>query len=99
MANIRNGNTIYVDTIGTLISDKNILVVEVLITATAANAIVAICDPDGTSLKLNLRVVASGSTEQFVFLSPIHFPNGIRCLTLTNAIATIIYTRSRGEQS
>jgi hypothetical protein len=97
MANKRNGNTIYVDTAGTLTSDKNMHVVNVIVTATAASAVVVLSDPDGTSLKADLRVADSGVTQQFAFLPPMFFPNGIRVTTLTNAIATVIYNRSGGE--
>lgn len=97
MANVRNGNTIYVDSAATLTTDKNLHVVNVLVTATAASAVVVLADPDGTSLKADLRVATNGTTESFMFVTPVFFPNGIKVTTLTNAIATIIYTRSGGE--
>lgn len=91
MANVRSGNSHYVDATGVLATGST-RVVGVIVTATAASAIVAIGDSAGTTAKLNLRVATSGASQFFDFsTSPILFPNGVNVTTLTNAIATVIY--------
>jgi hypothetical protein len=91
VANVRSGNSHYVDSTGVLASN-DVRIVAVVVTATAANAIVAIGDEAGTTDKLNLRVATSGASQVFDFSStPIYFPNGVKVTTLTNAIATVIY--------
>ncbi len=91
MANVRSGNSHYVDATGVLASG-NVKVIGVVVTATNTNAVVAIADSAGTTAKLNLRVATSGTTEFFNFAdTPILFPNGVNVTTLTNAIVTVIY--------
>ena len=94
MANAKSGNSVYIDSTGSLETDSTV-VVGVILTATAANAVLALTNSAGTVNKLNLRVPTSGDTVHFDFAqSPIHFPAGIAVGTLTNAIATLIYTRN-----
>jgi hypothetical protein len=93
MANARFGNTHYVDASGVLTSNLNQKVAGVIVTATAASAILALADSGGTDNQLNLRVATSGETVHFDFsAAPIVFPNGIKAVTVTNAICTLIYT-------
>ncbi len=93
MANTRSGNSHYVDSTGVL-ETAAMKIAGVLVTATGANAVVAIADSAGTTAKLNLRVATSGECTHFDFaLIPILFPNGVKVTTLTNAIATVIYTQ------
>lgn len=100
MANARLGNTVYVDTTGTVTgSDKNILVVYVILTATAASAILKLEDPSLTvnNIKLDLRVATSGATQVFDFsTSPITFPNGVAIDTITNGVATVVLKSAGG---
>ncbi len=95
MANARNGNTHYVDTAATLDSSKNLKVVRVTVTATSANAVCVLQDAASTPItKADLRVAAAGTTEVFDFLNaPLLFPNGTKVSTLTNAVATLIYSQ------
>lgn len=93
MANARSANIHYVDTTGVL-TTKRVFVAGVVVTATAASAIVNIQDSAGTNSLLNLRVATSGETEVFTFSAPLVFPNGIKVSTLTNAIASVIYTNT-----
>jgi hypothetical protein len=93
MANARSGNSHYVDSTGTLSSDA-CKIAGVIVTATAANAILALQDAAGSVNKTNLRVATSGDTVFFNFAaSPIFCPNGLKASTVTNAIVTIIYTQ------
>jgi hypothetical protein len=89
MANTRNGNTLYVDATGDIIASP-IMVTDVYLTATAANAIAVLADANGTSLKFNLRVATSGDTKHFPMSA--YFPNGLDVTTLTNAILTVVYS-------
>lgn len=91
MANVRVGNSVYVDSTGNLGTDP-VKVVRILVTATAASAVVVLADAAASSKKFDLRVATSGETVQFDFtLSPVLFPGGVKVVTLTNAIVTVIY--------
>lgn len=92
MANARSGNTHSVDSTGVLVSDA-CKIAQVLVTATAASAILELRDAAGSIVKLNLRVAASGDTGVFDFaLNPVFCPNGLKVQTLTNCIAFVVYT-------
>lgn len=101
MANTRNGNTFYIDTQYVGASDdlavKNIIVLSVTVCATAANAILTLADAaTGSPNKHQFRVAASGDSQQFDFSqAPILFPNGVRALTLTNAVASLVVREMR----
>lgn len=100
MANVRNANSYYIDTqysASEELAVKNIVVTCVVVTATAASGRIVLADSDTATTKLDLRVVTSGASQVFDFSeSPIVFPNGIRPVTLTNAVATVIGRESRG---
>lgn len=100
MANTRSANTYYVDTqyaTNEELAVTNIAVLGVTVSATAASAQVVLADASsGSPKKLDLRVATSGESKHFDFSeSPILFPNGIRPLTLTNAVATVIIREIR----
>ncbi len=101
MANVRNGNTFFVNqqhiSDGDALDVKNIKATAIFITATAANGICELVDNTANEVKkLDLRVEISGRTEFFdLALTPVVFPNGIRVKTLTNAIATILVQESQ----
>ena len=93
MANARSGNSHYVDSTGTLSSDS-CKIAGVIVTATAASAILALQDAAGSVNKANLRVATSGETKHFDFSqTPIFCPNGLKASTVTNAIVVVIYTQ------
>lgn len=101
MANAINGNTIYVDTTGSigLSSPQGVVLSHVIVTATAASAQIVIRD-DATSPvnKLDLRVPTSGDSKQYDFSDrPIVFPEGIEIGTVTNAVATLVFSRGPGR--
>lgn len=96
MANARSGNTHSIDATG-VISADSCRIAMVLVTATAASAILELRDAAGTIVKLNLRVAISGDTGVFDFaLAPIFCPNGLKVQTLTNCIAFIVYNNGSG---
>lgn len=90
MANVRNGNTFYVDSTG----DLNTTATKasyIVVTATSANAVVILQDAVSNSNKIRLAVATSGDSETFDFsLRPLYFPGGIAVSTLTNAVACIV---------
>jgi hypothetical protein len=93
MANVSAGNSSYVDATGVLKSDKGTKVAYVVLTATAANAVLVLQDNAGTPVnKCNFKVATDGSSQTFDFSSnPIVFPNGVKASTVTNAIALVVY--------
>lgn len=98
MANLRNGNTYYIDSTAEILDEKA-LVVYIIVTATAANGRIVLADlGNGTAqTKLDLRVATSGDSEAFPFDAyPVLFPNGIRVVTLSNAVATLVLTKAGG---
>jgi len=102
LANTLNGNTWFVDTAYSSSADdlplNNLMVEYVIVTATAANAVVVLSDPSTGAKKFDLRVDTAGRSELFRFESdPVRFPNGIRVLTLTNAVATVVGKTSKGS--
>lgn len=102
MANVLNGNSFYVDTAFTNSADdlvkKQALVVYIAVTATAANGRIVLGDVAASpDLKIDLRVATSGTTQLFSFVdNPVIFPNGIRVITLTNAVATVVLRNPGG---
>ena len=102
MANVLNGNSWYVDSAYTTSADDLIRpstqVNYIVVTTTAANAILVMGDVQGTSsTKMELRVAASGASQLFDFSrKPLLFPNGIRITTLTNCKATFVGTTTAG---
>ena len=98
MANVRAGNTYYVDTTGNLTElSSNERILMILLTATAANAIMVITDNSSpVQNKFNLRLATSGDTKRFNFVgAEVHISQGLR-VDLTNATATIILKKSGG---
>jgi hypothetical protein len=91
VANVRQGNSHWVEATGSLESSRSV-VYGVIVTATAASAVVVIQDSAGSNTKLDLRVATSGESKHFDFShSPISFPKGINVSTLTNAKCMVIY--------
>lgn len=90
LANEKFGNSIYVDSTGELTTQKT-HVHQVIVTATSANAIVVLVNNADDEKVCDLRVATSGDTKPFLFEVPLIFPNGVKVLTLTGAIVTIVY--------
>lgn len=105
MANVRNGNTFFIDTVaadtdpGTdeNLAIKNIKVKAIFITATAATAILELKDVTTGAVKFNLREASTGETDYFDLTNlNVVFPNGISPSTVTNMQATLIIQETRG---
>jgi hypothetical protein len=93
MANVLNGNTVYVDSTGTLTSAPT-RVHYIILTATGNNSILALQDETTSANKVNLREVTAGMSQVFDFsANPLYFPTGVKVSTLTNAIVTVIYSK------
>jgi hypothetical protein len=96
MANVRRGNIHFVDSTGTLTSRKEDRVVAVLVTATAANAVLVLSDTSDNNL-FDLRNPTEGSTLHFSFENiPLTLSVGLKAKTVTNCTASIVYTGSTG---
>ena len=93
MANIRSGNCFYVDTAHSVASDAaegNIQVNGILVTPTAAGAILVLHDATSDLPKMEIRLNTQDSQFYDLSSSIITFQGGIKVATLTNAKATII---------
>jgi hypothetical protein len=96
MANARHGSIHYVDSTGTLTSKLEDRLIGVIVTPTAANAVLVLSDTSDAVL-LDLRAPTSGSSVFFDFsASPISLAGGLKAKTATNCVASILYTNSRG---
>lgn len=95
-----NGSTFYIDTAHATDDDdylkKNALVAWVSVTTTAANGRIVLGDSGSNNpTKIDLRVPDANRTVLFHFRkSPMLFPNGIKVLTLANAVATAGITQT-----
>ena len=91
MANASNGNTLYFDATGSLRTGTLTKIASIIVTATSANAIVALSDASTTALKMELRVATSGVSTQFDFSDAnVIFPTGVNVTTLTNAKVSLV---------
>jgi len=96
MANAANGNTLYIDSTGAVGPTKNVRISGIFMTSTAATASLIL--RDGSTNKARYDIAAANTTEYFdVSAVPMYFPNGVTVNTVTNCVATLIF--SRGGQS
>lgn len=97
MANAVNGNTIYIDTGASSVTDsKNVVLKSVVLTGTGGHATLVLQN-NNPDVKVNKLVVktANDTTLQLRFdEAPISFPDGIYVLTATNCQATLVLTRT-----
>jgi hypothetical protein len=101
VANVRSGNSWYVDTASESLSSKNIAIIGILLTGNGgAGTLVLGDDVSGASYptKLDVRVPSGECTYLDFSTAPIIFPNGIRVKTATTVAATLIL-RIAGESS
>lgn len=107
MANVRNANTIFIDTasdsgntsVGTTgnFDIPNIKITGIVITSTGANATLVLKDVKTGATKIRVSLATSTESKQFLFeVDPLVFPNGIAPTTLTNAEVTLIVKETRG---
>lgn len=102
MANVRCGNSIYVDSTGlvTASTDKNVKVAYIIYTgALAADAITFKDTGTSGSLKMTLKSAVAADSTVFDFsLRPLVFPGGIYVSAISaNSTATIIITTGGGD--
>ena len=99
MANVRTGNTFYIDT--QFVTDEelvvsNLVITDIVVSATGNNAVLTLGDSVSGNIILNLLELTNGVTHHFMFNTAIRFPNGIRPITLTNATASVIFKTEQG---
>lgn len=94
MANVVNGNTIYIDTTDdiSVASNTNIKVSYITIRAGAADARIELKDNQSSAVnKVDLSVITIGETKLFDYSrKPIVFPNGIDATVTNSAIVTLV---------
>lgn len=92
MANVENNNTFYVDSTGSLTSDKNVKVSAIIYTASAANSTITFKDADTSgALKMTLKALANETIYIDFQDKAIVFPNGIYISAITaSSAATLV---------
>jgi hypothetical protein len=101
LSNVRNSNSIYLDTTGSLNTDP-IKIAYIIFTPDSANDQLILKSFDNSgNIKFNVRGATAKDSMTFDFsASPLHFPQGIYVSTLSsNATAVIITTSSGGGNS
>jgi hypothetical protein len=96
VANVKNGNTLYVDSTGTLTTVPT-RVTHILVSSTSNNAAFVLQDQGASVNKIDIRVTPAHIT-QVIDLSdnPMFFPTGIKVSNITHAVATMIYSVQGG---
>lgn len=100
MANVRSGNTFYIDTQHSVAADgitqAGLKLRKILVTATAAPGRIVLQDITTGITKFDLRVSAANTTQEFIFDDmSITFPTGLKASTLSQAVATLIIDEMR----
>lgn len=100
MANVRNGNTWYVDTAGESLDVLNVRVTSVILTAGAGIAELLL--GDGSSVasypnKTSIKAAAETTVQVILDTTPVVFPNGIRIKTLTSGAQATLLTTTAGN--
>jgi len=93
MANVRNSNTYFIDTASVSLDERGVRVLGIVITGDGAVGELLLADNDsGASypVKLDLRAPNNQSVYLDFIECPIFFPNGIRVITATTVLATLI---------
>jgi uncharacterized protein YfaS (alpha-2-macroglobulin family) len=90
MANVRNGNTVYVDATGDL-TTSGTRVYFIVLTPTSGSASIVLQDAGANVNKFRADQTASNGTQVYDFSArPLYFPGGVAVSTLTNCTATIV---------
>lgn len=93
MANAKAGNFHFVDSTGTLTSAKNTRLHSLVITTSNVTNELVLRDPTVTNAKISLKLATSGLSEQFTFIPPMVFPNGIEASVVTAVTAALIISQ------
>ncbi len=111
MANIRNGNTFYIDAAsstsvnGSYIEEPNLRVKQIIFVTSSTSQSLLISDKhpvdEGAgSSKISLAEPASGITVDVTFPEPVIFPNGIWINSISSgATVTMVITREANNGS
>lgn len=101
MANTRCGNMHYVDSTGTLTTKLEDRISGVIVTATSANATFVLQTNSASETIVDLRGPATHTSYYYDF-SEHHLTfgiKGVKVSTITNCVATIIYSQNAGGQA
>lgn len=92
MANVRSGNSHYVDSTGQL-RDDACRISKIICTATGGAGALELRDGADSVKKIDIRVDTASKTQMLDFgVDPMFCPTGLYVHTLTNCIACILYT-------
>ncbi len=95
MANVKAGNTYYVDTTGTLSDIGNSVVKMIIIQATSGNGTLVITDGDNRN-KLSFKIITSGDTQRFNLVgAEVSSNNGMK-VVVSNTVSTLILGKLGG---
>lgn len=96
MPNRLTGSTYYIDSTGVL-DTKNFTLQGVVVTATAAGAILKLKDLSLAGTMIDLRVATSGESKHFDFSTvAMTFPNGLEVEQVTNCVAAAFVRKGGG---
>lgn len=97
MANVRNGNTIYIDTASSDLTSTATRIHYIAMSATGAGAVIVLQDAAANVNKIRLSHPNDKETHVFDFSErPLYFPGGVAVTTLTNCVATLVAETSGG---
>lgn len=98
MANIRNANTVFLDTASTLsdIEKRNIKVSNIVLTSIGGGTARLVLDDKTTgATKIDLRIPTGDESQSYPFEKPMVFPNGIIPATVDFCVATLVVEETR----
>jgi len=98
MANVRNANSVFIDTAATLsdIEKRNIKISNIILTSIGGGVARLVLDDKTTgATKIDLRIPDGDESESYPFDKPMVFPNGIVPATVAFCVATLIVEETR----
>jgi len=100
VANMRNGNTWYVDTVDESLSVANIRVTGIVLTAGSGISELLLGDAYSDSAypnKISIKAAADTTVQIRLEDTPLVFPNGIRIKTITSGAQATLLTSTAGN--
>jgi len=97
MANIRNGNTYYIDSTGAVTTGPNDKVTAVVLAGTSGNATLSLADNNaGASYPAKLTIVTPNNSTIHIKDIAILFPSGVYVSAISGGVATLIVNQGSG---
>ena len=96
MANVRSGNSFYVDSTGVL-SSLGVKVFYIVLTANGGSPTIELSDTASGSKKIVLKLHSGQASEVFDFSrNPLFFGGGMEVTSINHAVVTIVYNERGG---